>query len=613
MKKTLILATALSCLAMLGGCYQAQKQTPSPMGAEDSLIEERTIAGPSEEDLSGSAGASPSGQQAASRDAGAALESETSGAMKPPALEAINGRIAAYGKKFARWNALNSASAPSALNQEQAAEMADCYQRMKQLLAGYTTLRTAIESGDRSDVAANSMFSMKMQELQRTDIEFVEGACGPLLSESAMPQQAAMAAGAGTAGLPLEAELASQSAAKNYKGVVQAWQQIPVDQQEQVSPRSRVLYAEALVYLQKEEEAAEIYRGMVEKMESDSERPPDIFSLRKALADLYVGTGRFPEAQIQYIRISKDYLALGGVDNWAKMHLAILGGDHKSLELAEYSGLVRSYLGYQPEQDGYKIVWEAEKFLKTYPGSTVASNVGTIKNKATEAADKWFNDLVAEIDRLAKEKKFQEAMAKIKEQRPDIINDQQVDLLHAKNDELVMAEAVEQETSKMSKLQELEQRWNNGMMLVNSGRYDEAINVFNGMMDTEYAGKADAKISEISSLAARDDRSKAADLFIRYTRTADPEGKKKLLIESRRLLKNILVKYPRADITDKVISNIQRVEQEMNAIDPQLISTADSQMNASQPRNTIGEQGEIAPEDDAFSTPPPIIETPAGQ
>jgi tetratricopeptide (TPR) repeat protein len=611
MKKTLLLATALSCLAMLGGCYQAQKQTPSPMGSEDTIIEERTIAGPFEEDLPGSAGASPSRQQTASRDAGADLESETSGAMKPPALEAIDGRIAAYGKKFARWNALNSASAPSALNREQAAEMADCYQRMKQLLAGYTTLRSAVESGDRSDVAANSMHGMKMQELQRTDIEFVEGSCGSLLSEPAM-QQAAYSPGRRTAGLPLEAEMVSQSAAKNYKGVIQAWQQIPVEQQAQVSPRGRVLYAEALVYMQKEEEAAEIYRGMVEKMESDTDRPPDIFSLRKALADLYVGTGRFPEAQIQYIRISKDYLALGGVDNWAKMHLAILGGDQKSLELAEYSGLVRNYLGYQPEQYGYKIVWEAEKFLRTYPGSSVASNVETIKNKATEAADKWFNDLVAEIDRLAKEKKFQEAMAKIKEQRPDIINDQQVDLLHAKNDELVMAEAVEQETSKTSKLQELEQRWNNGMMLVKSARYDEAINVFNGMMDTEYAGRADAKISEISSLAARDDRSKAADLFIRYTRTADLESKKKLLIESRRLLKNILVKYPRADITDKVISNIQRVEQEMNAIDPQLITMADSQMNASQARNT-GEQGEIAPEDEAFSTPPPIIETPAGQ
>ncbi len=281
MKKTLLLAAALSCLAMLGGCYQAQKQTPSPMGSEDTNIEERTIAGPYQEDLPGSAGASPSGQQAASRDAGAALESETSGAMKPPALEAIDSRIAAYGKKFARWNALNSASAPSALNREQAAEMADCYQQMKQLLAGYSTLRSAVESGDRSDVAANSMYGMKMQELQRTDLEFVEGTCGSLLSESAMPQQAAMAAGAGTAGPSLEAELVSQSAAKNYKGVIQAWQQIPVDQQEQVSARGRVLYAEALVYLQKEEEAAEIYRGMVEKMESDTDRPPDIFLCAK--------------------------------------------------------------------------------------------------------------------------------------------------------------------------------------------------------------------------------------------------------------------------------------------------------------------------------------------
>ncbi len=612
MKKTLLLAAALSCLTMLGGCYQAQQQTPSSMGSEDTFIEERTIAGPPADQLPESAGPSPSGRQAASRGTDAALESETSGAMRPPALEAIDGRIAAYNRKFARWNTLNSTSAPSVLNQEQTAEMADCYQQMQRLLAGYTTLRTAVESGDRSDVAANSMYSMKMQELQRSDIEFVEGACGSLLSESATPQQAAVSPGGGTTGLPLEAEMATLSAAKDYKGVVQAWQQIPVDQQEQVSARTRVLYAEALISLQKEEEAAEIYRGMVEKMESGDERPTDLFSLRKALADLYVGTGRFPEAQIQYIRISKDYLALGGVDNWAKMHLGILGGDQKSLELAEYSGLIRNYLGYLPEQDGYKIVWEAEKFLKAYPGSTVRSNVETIRKKAIEVADLWFKGLVAEIDRLAGEKKFQEAMARIKEQRPDIINDQQLDLLHAKNDELVMAEAVEQETSKTGKLQELEQRWNNGMMLVKSGRYDEAINVFNGMMETEYAGKADAKISEISSLAARDDRAKAADLFSRYTRTADLESRKKLLIESRRLLKNILVKYPRADITDKVLSNIQRVEQEMNAIDPQLIATADSQMNPLQTRNT-GEQGGNAPEDDVFSTPPPIIETPAGQ
>lgn len=614
MKKTLFLAPALCCLLTFSGCSQSQKQMPSRMGAETPPVQEKTITGPFGEQIPEPEKSSPFEQPLETQHADAALQSETSGALKPPSLAAIDGRIAAYGKKFARWNELNSPSDTAPLNQEQSGEMAECYQKMQRILADYNTLRTAIEGGDRGDVAANSIYSMKMQNLQTTDIEFVESACGRLLSESSMTKSVGGTQGMKTAGFPLEIEIATLAAAKDYKGVAQAWLQIPQNQQEQISLKTRMLYADALIYQQKEEEAAEIYQQMVTKMESTGEQATDLISLRKTLADLYIAVGKFPEAQLQYVRISKDYLALGSVDSWAKIHLAILGGNQKeSLELADYSGLIRNYMGYTPEQDGYKIAWDAEKFLTTYPGSTVASNVETIKNKATEAADKWFNGIVAEIDSLAGEKKFQEAIAKIKAQRTDIINDQQLDLLNAKNDELVLAEAVDQETSKMAKVQELDQRWNNGMLLVKSGRYDEAISVFNGMMETEYAKKADEKIAEISALAAKDDRRKAADLFIRFTKTTDLESKKKLLVESRHLLKNILVKYPRADITDKVLANIQRVEQEMNAIDPQLISIADSQIESPQPQKSVEEQPSVTPEDDAFAPPPPIVETPVTQ
>ena len=52
-------------------------------------------------------------------------------------------------------------------------------------------------------------------------------------------------------------------------------------------------------------------------------------------------------------------------------------------------------------------------------------------------------------------------------------------------------------------------------------------------MDTEYSTKAETKIKELSLEAAKADRRKAADLFIRFTKTTDPESKKKLLVESR--------------------------------------------------------------------------------
>jgi hypothetical protein len=616
MKKILFLAPALCCLLALSGCSPSQKQTSSQMGADSPPVQEKTITGPFGEQIPEPEKTSPFEQSQETQHADAGLQSETSGALKPPSLTVIDGRIAAYGKKFARWNELNTPSDAASRTEEQTGEMTQCYQKMQRILADYNTLRTAVEGGDRSDVAANSIYNMKMQNLQAIDIDFVEGACGQLLNDSAATRSTVGAPGAKTAGLPVEEEIASLAAAKDYKGVTEAWLKIPAGQQELISLKTRMLYADALIYLQKEEEAADVYQQMVSKMESSGEQATDLISLRKTLADLYIAVGKFPEAQLQYVRISKDYLALSSIDSWAKIHLAILGGNQKeNPELADYSGLIRNYLGYYPEQDGYKIVWDADKFLRAYPGSTVASNVETIKNKATEAADKWFNGVVAEVDRLAGEKKFQEAIAKIKAQRTDIINDQQVDLLNAKNDELVLAEAVDQETAKMTKLQELDQKWNNGMLLVKSGRYDEAISVFNDMMETDYAKKADEKIAEISALAAKDDRRKAADLFIRFTKTADLESKKKLLIESRRLLKNILVKYPRADITDKVLTNIQRVEQEMNAIDPQLISTADSQAESSQqPQQGTGEQpNAVTPEDDAFAPQPPIVETPVKQ
>ena len=115
------------------------------------------------------------------------------------------------------------------------------------------------------------------------------------------------------------------------------------------------------------------------------------------------------------------------------------------------------------------------------------------------------------------------------------------------------------------------------MLLVKNEEYEEALKVFTELLETEYSSKAKQKIDEISLQAAKADRRKAADLFIRFTKTTDLESKKKLLVESRKLLKNILVKYPEVEIVPKVMGNIERVEQEMTAIDPNLIFMADQE------------------------------------
>lgn len=607
-------ALAVCLVLALGGCYQSQRQMPPPVRPDQAAQQKQIINGPFGDEIVEPERQSPFDQPQTAEVTENPMQSEISGTLKPPALTVIDDRIYEYNQKLKRWNELDSQAETGKLSEEQIARMGDCLRELQRILSGYTTLRGAVERGDRGDVAENSVYIAKMQGLQQSDIVFLEGICGQLLGEAREAQPATGQQAAGAAGLPQEAEIAALAAKKDYKAVEQAWQQVPEMQREQISLKTKMLYAEALVFLQKEEQAAEFYRQIVDRMAASKEQATDPIVLRKTLADLYVATGNYTEAQSQYIQISKDYLALGNIDNWAKVHLAVLGSSRNDgLELADYSGLVRNFLGYMPEQDGYKVVWEAEKYLRAYAGAPVVSNVEAIKTQAMEAADKWFNGLLAEVNQLAGEKKFQEAIARLKAIRTDIINDQQLDLINAKNDELVLAEAVEQETSKMAKLQELEQKWNNGLLLVKSGRYDEAISVYNAMNETEYAAKAEAKIKEISELAAKDDRRKAADLFIRFTKTVDIESKKKLLIESRRLLKDILVKYPRVEITDKVLGNIQRVEQEMNAIDPQLIQTIDSQGAAPQPRQQPADEQPSPAAEDAFTPQPPIVETPLGQ
>ena len=228
-------------------------------------------------------------------------------------------------------------------------------------------------------------------------------------------------------------------------------------------------------------------------------------------------------------------------------------------------------MGFIPEQDGYKIIWQADKFLTTYPNSAVTSNVEMIKADALQRADTWFNGIFAEVDKLAADKRYAEAIKKLQIIPDDIISPEQRLKIRDKNDALVLSDAVERETVKIGKSQDLQRRWNEGMGAIDEGRFDDAVKVFNGLQDTDYAAKATEKIKEISTLAAKSQRRKAAELFIRYTKTPDPEGKKKLLVESRKLLTDILVKYPNIDFTDKVIDNIKRVETEMNALDPTLL------------------------------------------
>jgi len=492
-----------------------------------------------------------------------------------PSMVYVNDRIFEYGRKLDNWKELDSKSVGMELNEDDAAKMVRCFRRLQNVLNGYSELRSKMLQAQQISTA-EQISGADLFQLQTADIEFLEDGCGKLVS-GVEDQSAGWNKREEGADLSkLETLIDRYDESREYEEVIQVWLQIPPFQIPRVHVRAKIKYGNALMYLHQEEKATEVYREVVDQMSDSDEQATDLVSLRKILADLYTAAGDYKSAKVQYKKISEDYQNLGRLEEWSKLQLSILDRSlDDSPELTQYSSMIRNYLGFIPEQDGYKIVWQADKFLSNYPYSPVASNVDFIRESAMLRADQWFDSSIGAVDALSGEKKFDEALELLETMPTDIIDADKQLQVRGKNEELLLAAAVEKETYKMAMIQELQHQWNNGMLLVKAGRYDEAIDVFTNLLDSEYGVKAENKIKEISLQAAKADRKKAAGLFIRFTKTTDPESRKKLLIESRQLLRDILVKYPDAEITFKVKGNIARVEQEMNLIDPNLINFAD--------------------------------------
>jgi tetratricopeptide (TPR) repeat protein len=492
-----------------------------------------------------------------------------------PDMQYVKDRIFEYGRKLDRWKELDNQAVVMDLDEEASEEMVRCFRDLQKVLNGYNRIYESLLRQDFQE-SESLLSSGEVMSLEQKDILFLESSCGRLL-KSGDDRGEGWEQRDERADLPQIETLIERYAGSNeFEEVVQVWQQIPSHELDRVHLNTRISYGNALMSLHQESEAAKVYQEIIDLMSASDDQRTDILSLRKILADLYTASGDYDKAQDQYNEISKDYSDLAQIEDWATLQLSILErSEVGSPELQGYSALLRNYLGYSPQRDGYKLVWQSDKFLAEYPYSPVSSNVDIIKSSTLAKADKWLELFMAEIDALAIEEQFQDALLRLETLPEDILSGEKLIEIRKKSDDLTLAEAVSREKKKIEKMQAQQRQWNDALLLIDKGEFDEAIEILTIMLDTDYAVKADGKIAEVSLLAARAERRKAADLFIRFTKTTDIESRKKLLIESRRRLVDILIKYPDVGITEKVMGNIKRVEKEMNAIDPMLISQSE--------------------------------------
>ena len=177
-------------------------------------------------------------------------------------------------------------------------------------------------------------------------------------------------------------------------------------------------------------------------------------------------------------------------------------------------------------------------------------------------------DQLLGVDALVEIQAYKKALVKLEDLLGQDLPREMVEVLRKTIDEVVIMAAREKEDQRLRAVQMLEERWQEADHLFDSEQFDDAIVVFSSLFGTSYDVEARVKIGDAAALAAAKLRREGAALFFKAGQTTDAEEKKELLLQSQQLLQIILDRYPYVNLVDKVVRNLQIIDEQLRVVDP---------------------------------------------
>ena len=485
-------------------------------------------------------------------------------ALIQPALNTISSRIRSYEERLNEIRDIENSPSSMMIPHEQMGRLSGCKSELLDILTNYDALQKKLLQETDLETA-REMASSTLLQVNQQDMQFLEGGCGRLLADLQSDQgRGAPPPPVATAPLPPpppayaapDPQIQDAFNAGDYTGVITLYNQQWAGTGQQPAPTTTWQYSQALLKNYQLDEAERVLVGLDEQLARQGGDPLGADVLR-TLGDISFSAGNYQAAQQRYERLVR--LPGNQGDSWTPRQLAVLQQQTATAdELSAYTTLVRNYLAYSPSRDGYAVAEQAEQFLSSYPASRLVANVNAIHKNTREQADGWLNRSVQRIEqRAASPDAAPGATAPV----PDVeAGAGQAPPLSS-----------EQTAARDQALQELYDR---GIGQMASKEYDLALQTFASLLGSNFDAQARQRITDTASLAGENNRQKAAELFVRASQTSDLESRKKLLMASRQLLRDIPVKYPQAGLDGKVERNLASVEQALRAIDPSLLNAA---------------------------------------
>lgn len=524
-----------------------------------------------------------------------------------PALNTIGERIKSHEARLEEIRAIENSPASMMVSPEKMGRLADCKTSLLDILTNYDALQKRLQRETNLDAAQNLANNM-LQQVNRQDMQYLEGDCNRLVADlqkaetmssrpayqepayppPAYPQSGYDQPGYGQPAAPPPAYPDyNEPGAASYPGAP-AYGSAPAapdpairqafaagDYTEVISlynrnwgaageaaPSTTWQYGQALLKNYQTDEAQRALAGLDAQLERRGGGDPLAADVLRALGDIAFGAGRFDEAQRYYSR--EVNLPGSRSDAWSQRQLAALRDQSSatSYELSDYAALIRAWLAYVPGRDGSLPAEQAERFLQSYPASRLVANVNEIHRMARDQAEEWnrrsggqapASDRPGGSDNNLPPPTIEYPP----ETQPPASSGEYVGRPGQPSALAAAPLSAEQVAAREYALREQYER---GRNQVASGRFDEAIQTFGALRGSSLDAEAREGLNDAAARAGESNRQRAAELYVQANQTADPEIRRRLLIQSRDLLRDIPRKYPQAGLDDKVAGNLATVE-----------------------------------------------------
>ncbi|HHO48021.1 MAG TPA: hypothetical protein ENN06_06170 [Desulfobacteraceae bacterium] len=488
-----------------------------------------------------------------------------------PFLTLVADRIAAYEGKVRLWRDFRAEAEKMGPDEELGGKIDDCQAQLQSILDGYNRLheKLILESSGRP---VEMPAAEELPRIEHADIGFLESECQQIIQGSR--ESGGWIAGARRKLLEeSEQNIAAAMAAGEYEQAIALYEQLPRGEDAVPSFDAVFNYGNALLKVGRPRDAGKVFQELLTRFRQKEEMDRE-FQLMQHIADIHFSLEEYAKAFELYVNIINRYAGLGEHIDWARKQQSMINArNQQGAEVKGFAALMLAHLSYNPDRDGFKVVRMAEEFVERFPDSNAVPTVNRILFESRDRVDKWFARQEQELNRLKSENKYAEALQFIEQLPLQEMPQDRREHITRTADELIAIQFQEAEARRLEQETILQETWARGQNHLRAREYDQAIETLSALLDTEYGERAREQIDEAANLSAQDDRRKAAELFVQANGTADRDARVRLLFESRRLLQDILVKYPQSDVADKVRNNLDRIEQEIMAVDPTLLTS----------------------------------------